>query len=191
MENLLLERFADKPVLVAIISIALNVVIAISGILPSTFITVGTVGIMGLKIGLFILIIGEATGAIVSFYLYRKGFHKLSSRPKFFKFNNRSLLKLKKTSGITAFLFVILLRLLPFVPSGAVSLTAAISKIGILSFSIASTLGKIPALIIEAYSISIVIELKPEGQLGIVTLIFLFFLFLLLWKRVVTKNKDR
>lgn len=182
------EWLSLNPVLVSIISIALNILIAITGILPSAFLTVGTVGVLGFKIGLIILIVGEATGAVMSFILYRKGVHKLLALPQNKKFENKFLRKLKDTRGIEAFLMVILLRVLPFVPSGVVTLTAAISKMGMIPFSLASTLGKIPALYVEAYSMVYVLNLKRELQLGLIIFVTVFPFLYFLWKRNTKKQ---
>lgn len=190
MANTLLQWFPNHWLLMVLISIGLNILIAITGILPSTFITVGTVGFFGFKIGLFILIVGEAAGAIVSFILYRKGVNKLSSYSKIQHFENKFLGKLKNTDGMTAIILVILLRILPFVPSGAVTLTSALSKMRLLTFSVASTLGKVPALFIEAYSINHVLHLAFKWQLGIILIIFVPFLLYQLWKRMENVKTD-
>lgn len=183
VENPLLEWFPSNPGLATLISIGLNIIIAITGVLPSAFITIGTVSFFGLKMGLIILIAGEAAGAIVSFILYRKGLHKLSTYPRFNKIDNKLIHRLKNTDGVTASFIVILLRVLPFVPSGAVTLTAALSKMRLITFSIASTIGKIPALFMEAYSVSYVLDLKTEWQLGVIIFVVALFLFYLFWKR--------
>ncbi len=183
MMDSLFDWFPNHWLLIALLSIGLNIVIAIIGVLPSAFITAGTVGFFGFKAGLIILIIGEAAGAIVSFILYRKGVHKLSTYPKINSFENKFLGRLKSTGGMTAFWTVILLRIIPFVPSGAVTLTAALSKMKLFSFSIASTLGKIPALWVEAYSINHVLNLPFEWQLAIIFIVLILFLSCLLWKR--------
>lgn len=184
MIDSLFECLSYYPLLVALISVFLNIIIAISGVLPSAFITAGTVGILGFENGLIILIIGEAAGAMVSFFLYRKGVYKLSDYLKIKKFENKYLRRLQNTEGIKAFLIVILLRVLPFVPSGIVTLTAAISKMNFLSFSIASTLGKIPALYIEAYSVYHVLNFQIEWQLGIIIFVIALFITHILWKRI-------
>lgn len=187
MEDSLLEWIPTNPILAAFISIGLNILVAITGVLPSAFITVGTVGIFGFKLALLILIVGEAAGAIVSFILYRKGVHKLLSKPKTNSKENKFLRKLKNTDGMTAFFIIVLLRIIPFVPSGVVTLTAALSKMGLIAFSLASTLGKIPALVVEVYSVSAVLTLQTEWQIGLILMIVILFLFYLLWKRKKTK----
>lgn len=183
-----IEWFPKHPFLTALVSIFLNVLIAITGILPSAFITVGTVGILGFRLGLVILIIGEAIGAMVSFILYRKGVHKLSTYPDIKKFDNKLLRRLKSTGGAEAFFIVILLRVLPFVPSGLVTLTAAISKMNFLHFSIASTIGKIPALYIEAFTVFQVLNLKTEWKLGFIISVLLIIILYLLWKSLIGKK---
>jgi uncharacterized membrane protein YdjX (TVP38/TMEM64 family) len=189
MEYSLFEWIPTNPFLAAFISIGLNILVAITGVLPSAFITVGTVGLFGFKLALLILIIGEAAGAIVSFVLYRKGVHKLLSKPKMNKKEKNFLQKLKNTDGMSAFFIVVLLRIIPFVPSGIVTLTAALSKMGLIAFSIASTLGKIPALVVEAYSVSKVLTLQTEWQVGLILVVVILFLFYLLWKRKQNRIK--
>ena len=76
---------------------------------------------------------------------------------------------------------VLILRILPFVPSGAVTLAAAYSQMRLLSFSINSTLGKIPSLLIEAYSVDRVLQLKHGWQIGIVIFVVLLIIIYKLW----------
>ncbi|OLS37855.1 TVP38/TMEM64 family protein [Bacillus sp. MRMR6] len=155
------------------ISIILNIIIAISGVIPSAFLTAWNISYFGFTNGLVVSIIGEAAGAIVSFLLYRKGLSKLTEKhhPK-----NRFIDKLKTTGNLEGIFLVIVLRVLPFVPSGAVTLAAAFSKMGLISFSIASTAGKIPSLFIEAYSVNKVLQFETEWQIGILIMLFLFYI---------------
>lgn len=177
--------FPDNPIFSALSSIILNLIVAISGVLPSTFITVGTVGVFGLEKALLILICGEALGAIVSFILYRKGVQKFLSFPKMGNSQNKYLAKLRNSKGMTTFFIVLFLRILPFVPSGAVTLTAALSKMNLLSFCFASTIGKIPALFIEAYSVSHVLRLEREWQIGLIVFVMIILLISLIYKKSI------
>jgi len=187
MEEYLLEWFPSNPILAVLISISLNIFVAISGFLPSAFITAGNIVFFGFEIGLLISIAGEAAGAIVSFILYRKGLIKLSSYIK--KTKSKLLLKLKNTEGVEAIFIVLALRILPFIPSGAVTLTAAFSKMGLLSFSMASTIGKIPSLFIEAYSVDQILSLKIEWQIAIILLLVLTSFYFLKQKKAINHNK--
>jgi uncharacterized membrane protein YdjX (TVP38/TMEM64 family) len=173
------EWLSEEPILAALFSIFMNIGAAITGFLPSAFITAGTVAVFDLKIALALLIIGEAAGAIVSFILYRKGITKLTSSFPKLK-SNKFFSKLHSANGHLAFFMVLLLRVLPFVPSGAVTLSAAYSKIRLLPFAIASTIGKIPALIIEAFAVSHALKLQMELQIAIFLLAaFLFLVYYL------------
>ncbi len=103
--------------------------------------------------------------------------------------NHKFLRKLRRTDGMTAVFIILLLRVMPFVPSGAVTLTAALSPIGVIPFSLASTIGKIPALFIEAYSVSHVLALRIEYQIMIIIVILLLFLAYLGFKKSKKRNK--
>lgn len=184
MESLLLQWLPESPFLVLLISISLNVLIAISGVLPSAMITAGNIAFFGFETGLLVSIIGEAVGAVISFIIYRKGLNKIISQEKA---KNRFLNKLKKTQGMEAVILVLFLRILPFVPSGAVTLAAAYSKMGLLSFSVASTVGKIPSLLIEAYSVDQVLKLTFEWQIFIgILLVFAIVIYKLLKKKMAS-----
>lgn len=171
MEDYLINSFPSNQIFAAVISISLNMLVAVAGILPSAFITAGNIAYFGFEGGLLISIAGEAAGAIVSFVLYRKGLIKLSSALN--KPQPKLLLKLKQTSGIKEVLLVLALRILPFIPSGAVTLAAAYSTMRLLSFCIASTIGKIPSLLIEAYSVDHILSLQLEIQLALILLLIL------------------
>lgn len=188
MENSLFEWLPSNPTLFGFISIVLNIIIAISGILPSTIVTVSTIGFFGSTLGLIILIVGEAIGAILSFVIYRKGVIKLSRNPKINDIGNRYLYGLKNADGIRAFFMVLLLRIVPFVPSGAVTFTAAISKIGWLSFVFSSTLGKIPALFIETFSANYIIDIIAKWSKESFIFILLLFIWFLLSKHICERK---
>lgn len=150
MQEFIIHFFENLGIWAIIVSILLNVIISILGVVPSVFITAANILVFGLPIGITVSIIGEALGAIVSFYLYRAGIQKLK---KPYTGKNATLQKLENAKGWQAFWLIISLRILPFVPSGAVTFLSAMSHVSITTFAIASTIGKIPALLIEAFSI--------------------------------------
>ena len=67
-----------------------------------------------------------------------------------------------------AFLLVLAFRLLPYVPSGAVTLGAAGGRMRAWSFTLASTLGKIPALAVEVATVTVAMQLPLKGFLAVV-----------------------
>jgi uncharacterized membrane protein YdjX (TVP38/TMEM64 family) len=176
METSLMQVFENSGLFAIFLSIIINIVISILGVVPSFFITAANISFFGFGNGLLISIMGEALGAILSFYLYRKGIRKVKTKVTI---NNKLLMKLEETDGFEAFILVMALRVFPFIPSGVVTLISAGSKVGILNFSIASTLGKIPALLIEAYSIQQILDWSWQGKviLGITSLLLLTFFF--------------
>ncbi|MHC0038484.1 TVP38/TMEM64 family protein [Pseudoneobacillus sp. C159] len=176
MSDLFFEWIPENKNLIVIISILVNVGIAISGILPSAFLTAANISIFGFKMGLLLSIMGEAVGAIVSFILYRKGLTKLSSK---IYIDNRWLLRLHSTKGLEAVVIVLFLRILPFVPSGVVTLVASYSQMSVYAFSIASTIGKVPSLFIEAFAVNQALHLSMEWQLIIMLFILVIFIFIL------------
>ncbi|MFF2498418.1 VTT domain-containing protein [Peribacillus sp. NPDC058075] len=67
--------------------------------------------------------------------------------------NSKYLNKLMRSKGKEAAILIVLLRLFSFMPSGLINLGAALIKINLLHFTLASAIGKIPAMLIEGYSV--------------------------------------
>ena len=174
MKEFLLHLFEEHAQLAVLFSILVSIFIAVAGVVPIFFITAANILFFGFWQGTFVSFLGEAIGAAVAFLLYRKGF-KYSSGKKLQQF--AQLQRLLNTKGREAFFLVISLRLLPFVPSGLVTFAAAIGEISFLNFLIASSVGKAPALLIEAYSVFEITKFRWQGKL-ILFVAALFFLYL-------------
>lgn len=183
MEEQVIALFHTYPSIAFLISIAINIGISILGVVPSVFLTAANLAVFGFWKGTFLSFVGEAVGAIVSFLLYRKGFRKLSET-KWFSYPK--VKRLLAAEGKEAFLLVLSLRLLPFVPSGIVTFVAAIGRMSLLLFVAASSLGKLPALLLEAYSVYQVMNWTWQGK--VISTVFAVFLFIFTWKKVV-QNK--
>jgi uncharacterized membrane protein YdjX (TVP38/TMEM64 family) len=155
------------------ISIFINVVIAILGVVPSVFLTAANILFFGFWNGTLISFIGEAAGAAASFLLYRKGLKKVS-RQKLVRYPQ--VVRLLEAEGKEAFMLIFSLRLLPFVPSGLVTLAGAIGAVSTWGFVSASSLGKVPALVLEAYSVYNVTEWNTEGKiiLGVIAAVGIY-----------------
>ena len=143
-------------------SIALSILIAIVGVVPSVFITAANILFFGFWPGTLLSLLGEAAGAAVAFAIYRAGFKNISE-DKLQRFPR--LKQLVTTPASKAAYVIFSLRLLPFVPSGLVTFAAAIGKISFVGFVLASSLGKIPALLIEAYAVKEVTSFGWQGKL--------------------------
>jgi uncharacterized membrane protein YdjX (TVP38/TMEM64 family) len=174
LEQVVVEWLSSNELIAILISLTLNIFISILGIVPSVFLTAANLKIFGFWEGTIISFLGEVIGTSISFWLYKKGF-KSSLRTK--TQNYPKLDKLLSTTGKDAFYLVIGLRLLPFIPSGLVTFLAAVGNMNFSIFFLASTLGKIPAIALEAYSTYQVVNLTFEGKviLAGIALILLFY----------------
>ena len=184
MKEEIIQIFSDHAQIAILISLAISIIIAISGILPSVFLTAANILFFGFWQGILISFAGESIGAIVAFVLYRKGFKKISTQ-KLSSFPKLERLILSR--GRESFLLILYLRLIPFVPSGLVTFCAAIGNISLLQFSIASSLGKIPALLLEGYSSYQVMEFGWQGKL-ILTIIAVALIYYTLRNTVFKKQ---
>ena len=179
LEETILQLFNEHPNLAVVLSLTVSVVIAVLGLVPSVFITAANILFFGFWPGTMISFAGEALGALVAFSLYRAGFKKTSQK-SLEKYP--SLHRLVSAEQWRAFGLIFSLRLIPFVPSGLVTFAAAIGKVSWLTFLIASSLGKIPALLMEAYSVSKITEFDWQGKL-ILALVAVGLLYYLLTRK--------
>ena len=155
----MLQNHRDIAIL---ISLALSIVLAVVGVLPSVFITAANILFFGFWPGTLISFLGEALGAVVAFMLYRKGFKKgVDAAMKKFPQAQRLITARSRE----AFFLVFSLRLLPFVPSGVVTFAGAVGAVSLITFVVASSLGKIPALLLEAWSVQQVTDFGWQGKL--------------------------
>ncbi len=162
MREQLLDIFGQYPQAAILISLLVSIVVAVLGIVPSVFITAANILFFGFWPGMLISFSGEAIGAIIAFLLYRYGFKK-NSRKSLAKYPR--VLRLVDSRGKEALLMKLALRLIPFVPSGLVTFAAAIGQVSLSVFFLASTIGKIPSLLIEAYSVAQIVEFNWKGKL--------------------------
>ncbi|MEO5890336.1 MAG: VTT domain-containing protein, partial [Ferruginibacter sp.] len=160
--NSLLHLFKENPHLAVIISLCISVLIAILGVVPSVFVTAANILFFGFWNGTLISFLGESIGAGIAFILYRKGFKKTITKglDKYPRIN-----KLINAGNKEAFYLVFSLRLIPFVPSGLITFAAAIGKVSLPVFFVASSLGKLPALLMEAWSVYEVTEFGWIGKI--------------------------
>ncbi|WP_335871855.1 TVP38/TMEM64 family protein [Bacillus sp. 2205SS5-2] len=176
METHIINWFESSGAFAVWFSLLINIVISVIGVVPSVFVTAANLHFFGFEQGLLLSIAGEACGAIISFYLYRLGVNRFFQK---FPLQHPYLIRLRQSSGMDTFFLIVALRVLPMIPSGAVTLAGAASSMGILLFSLASTLGKIPSLLIEAYSIQQVLSWTGQGKL-ILAFVSLGIVFLLI-----------
>lgn len=128
-----------------LVLLVVNLAVGAVGFIPSVLVTVVNIQSFGLCGGAVLTFSGEIIGALFGFYLYRFGFSKAD--PKWLRHPFWQKFQDQPTTRV--FSLVILLRLLPFMPSGFVTAGAALTNISGKLFFTASTIGKIPAVLLE------------------------------------------
>ena len=173
MKEAVLHFFQQYPHLALVTSLLISILIAVLGVIPSFFVTAANILFFGFWQGVAISFAGEALGAVVAFYLYRKGFKKGASAEIS---KHKTVAALVNAENKKAFWLILSLRLIPFVPSGIVTFAAAIGQVSATTFLIASSLGKLPALLLEGYAVYQVTEFGWQGKL-ILTVVAFAILF--------------
>jgi uncharacterized membrane protein YdjX (TVP38/TMEM64 family) len=187
MKEAVLTFFQEYPNLAIISSLVISILIAVIGILPSFFITAANILFFGFWQGIAISAAGEAAGAVVAFYLYRKGFKK-GANQQLEKYKTVNTLLHAENSK--AFWLILSLRLIPFVPSGVVTFAAAIGRVSAITFLISSTIGKLPALLLEGYAVYEVTQFGWQGK-AILSIVALVILFIVIKQTRGNRNKKQ
>jgi len=186
VQESLLHLFKEYSQLAIFISICISVIVAVLGIVPSVFITAANILFFGFWNGTFISFLGEALGAGIAFILYRKGFKKTAEKglQKY-----KQVKRLVDAGNKEAFYLVFSLRLIPFIPSGLITFAAAIGRVAFVVFLLASSLGKIPALLMEAYSVNEVTRFGWQGKL-ILAIVAVALVYWIAKKRMQTSSSQ-
>lgn len=174
MINSLINIFNQYSDLAIFISLFISVIIALLGIVPSVFVTGANIVFFGPINGFFISLLGEVIGGWISFKVYRKGINKFAGN---IEGKYELIDKIVKSEGRSVGVLIFEGRLIPFIPSGLVTLAAAVSKVNSLIFIIATFLGKIPSILLEvlaSYGVILAYQKNIKLVIGIFSLILLF-----------------
>lgn len=164
------------------ISIIISIIIALLGVLPSFFVTGANIIFFGPIEGFIISLLGEFIGAIISFYLYRFGFKKKVEGLSRYKLINLII----HSKGKKAAFLIFEARLIPFIPSGFVTLAGAVSEISIGPYAIATLLGKIPSIALEAILSYDLININSNYIRLIITVVAMVLILLTLKKTKIS-----
>ncbi|REK74338.1 TVP38/TMEM64 family protein [Paenibacillus paeoniae] len=102
---------------------------------------------LGPTLGAAITWTGSAAASILMFLFVRYGFQEWGERALH---RYKSIDKVTTLFERNAFLAILFARLLPFIPSIIINVYAALSRVSFLSYAIASSIGKIPAMLLFA-----------------------------------------
>lgn len=162
------------------ISLFVSIIIALLGVVPSFFVTGANIVFFGPVKGFLISLLGEVIGGVITFYLYRFGFKKKVQGLSRYKMVDNII----HSDGKRAAMLIFEARLLPFVPSGFVTLAAAISKVTVIPYTIATILGKIPSIGLEAIVSYDLININDNFIRLFITLLAI----ILIWVTMRTKK---
>jgi uncharacterized membrane protein YdjX (TVP38/TMEM64 family) len=138
-------QYGDAPVLL-IFAAALGFVIV--PVIPYK-IVIGMLGFMyGPLIGALISWTAASVASVIVFGLTRYLFQK-QGRAYLSKY--KKLGKLQAAIEKNPFLTILLARLIPVIPQAVVNVIPAITSISVITFAVASALGKIPAMLLFAF----------------------------------------
>lgn len=162
-------------------SILLNVVISITGVLPSIFLSGANAIVFGLMGGFLVSLVGEVTGAVLAFQLYRWGVGKSRKLRKWSESN--WVQRVNQASRLKQMAGIVLLRFNPLLPSGFVNFGASLTRISLLDFLLATLIGKIPSLVFETFVGHDIVFLSENKFRLAVSMILGSLVFLIFWSR--------
>lgn len=129
-----------------VFSFLLDVLINALGFLPSIFISTANGLLFGIVPGIIVSWLAETVGVIISFILMRtilrSSAEKLIAKSKY-------LQKADDFSGRNGFKIMLILRAMPYFPSGILTALGAVSKISLRDYALANLIGKFPSTSLE------------------------------------------
>lgn len=145
--NDLVDLFQQYSMYSIPISLLISIIIALLGVIPSIFVTGANIVFFGPILGFIISLLGEVIGGYITFIVYRLGFKKSAES---IKNKHRLINAIVEGEGRKVGLLIFEGRLIPFIPSGLVTLAASISNVNGSIFNISTFFGKIPSIALEA-----------------------------------------
>ena len=150
----------------------------------------GVIGaVFGTTQGVFISLAGAMVGTMRFFFLSRYGFRDLAEE------NLTKYPKVREYEDFlnrNSFVAILICRLIPIIPAPVVNIICGLSHVKWITFLIASTLGKIPNILILSYAGSIFSnnKLYSIGIYGCYLLIIFLINFVIIYRRTSQKSLD-
>lgn len=177
MKEILIEWFNTLGIWAIPLSLLINGVINTIGFIPSVFVTLANVWMWGPFLGGIISWAGELIGSAAGFFLYRKGIQKTDIKAhKKWKW----MQTINQSPPIRQTFALIMLRINPLVPSGAVQLLGTFAGVSWTVFLISTAIGKIPSITMEVcFSLGLlnIGESYIKWILFFLTIPILYFIF--------------
>lgn len=129
-----------------VFSFLLDVLINALGFLPSIFVSTANGLLFGIVPGIIVSWLAETVGVIISFILMRT---ILRSSAEKLIVKSKYLQKADDFSGRNGFKIMLILRAMPYFPSGILTALGAVSKISLRDYALANLIGKFPSTSLE------------------------------------------
>ncbi|WP_419879589.1 TVP38/TMEM64 family protein [Brevibacillus centrosporus] len=162
-------------------SILLNILISITGVLPSIFLSGANAVVFGLEGGFIVSLAGEVIGAALAFILYRWGSTKIKKLQKWKE--SKWINTINDSSRMRQMTAIVLLRVNPMIPSGVVNFGAALTRISLLNFMISTLIGKTPSMVFETVVGHDLVFLSENKSRLIISLLLGSLVFFLFWSK--------
>ncbi|CAM3551241.1 TVP38/TMEM64 family protein [Marinicrinis lubricantis] len=175
--DVIAEWLRSYGVWAILISLLINILISILGLVPTLFLSGANAVVFGFIPGFFLSLAGEALGAAVSFWLYRWGFGK---QKKVKKENWKWLQRFNEAGRSRRAMILFIARLTPLIPSGVITFAAAISRMPFTDFFLITSLGKAPSIALETmvgHDLIRIGEYYPRLLISLFCLLLIYLLY--------------
>ena len=142
----LVEFFHSFGAWAMFFSFWIDVLVNALGFLPSIFISTANGIVFGIIPGIIISWLAETVGVIISFLLMRTILR--SSAEKIIA-KSGALKKIDEFSGKKGFQLMLIMRTIPYFPSGVLTALGALSSISLRDYVLANLIGKFPSTALE------------------------------------------
>lgn len=169
-----------------VFSFLLDVLINALGFLPSIFVSTANGLLFGLIPGIILSWLAETAGVIISFVLMRtilrSSAEKLIAKSKY-------LQKADDFSGRNGFKIMLILRAMPYFPSGILTALGAVSRISLKDYALANLIGKFPSTSLEVIIGHDVVNYQDNLDRLMIVIVLACAIYAVIWYFHSYKNK--
>ncbi|HJG08071.1 MAG TPA: TVP38/TMEM64 family protein [Megamonas hypermegale] len=170
-----------------IFSFLLDVLINALGFLPSVFVSTANGLLFGIVPGIIVSWLAETAGVIISFVLMRtilrSSAEKIIAKSKYLK-------KADDFSGKNGFKVMLILRAMPYFPSGILTALGAVSRISLKDYALANLIGKFPSTSLEVVIGHDVVNYQQNLDRLMIVIVLVCIIYGAIWyyQRRMSKN---
>lgn len=145
----LMDLMKEGGTLSILISILLVAICVFFPVIPFPVLAGVIGGIFGTTQGVLISLTGAMAGTMCFFFLSRYGFRDYAQKKLA---NHQKVREYEAFLNRNAFIAILISRLIPIIPAPAVNIICGLSHVSWLTFFIASSVGKLPNILILSYA---------------------------------------